>query len=715
MDPVGVLDRLTIEEPDNPVGNFFHTIWFDTEWHKVKGYGDHNAESYDSYRDYPDVRIPQSLLGDSRWSPEQIDARADELCRRPLENLDTADLATLYQNLHDIDEALRHIQDDWPVKGFYVGSQFVEAVVVPPQEQRAYTYEEGLSDFEDELMAAHGWADMEDEDDDDDFFNNVDGLGQPIHEDDDIDGLGQPDINIPPEHAHEPHREAVDDEEKNPSRPFDPKPYSLNAEEYQARFHVDLAKRLLQRCKHIRGIVRIRSRKHVRPLNLGDMPHDILAPVFAAEENQTIIEKGYRPLEYHRDKQQLDLMKSLRLTCRSLADMMSPLLFSSFTVRLTDESLTKLVYISRHPTLGKGIKTIRTAAPYQDVFIAENPAHFVDHVLYLMVQSFMIDDEDTGRSRWCGGLPGEEAAYFEFMKSVANFRSLDRDEGLNARMPGGDWYAAFSQHALLFRCWNVYRNKVAEEFRVLDGIYNEGDNFVRLVVDAIARMPSVETLAFSDHSHDQPWALRHRGTRNKFTDEPLFDFFTRGSNWENARNLPSAGSQNRCLLLLVSLLSTIGSRNIELKHLEINVTAPNTLTGFGVAPEAREIFQRALRNVEFLKFHISPDPFNRTPIPLKYPPREPEELDSLDEFLDCLLSSNNLRELDLSFKSLRKENVDNPVRYYLPSLWKARPWPHLRKATLDSVCMDSTKLKNFLGDRPLWLTELYKPHMSFGT
>ncbi|KAI8311943.1 hypothetical protein K4K59_006772 [Colletotrichum sp. SAR11_240] len=734
MDPVGALDQLTIEDPDNPVGNFFSTIWFDTEWHKVKGYCDPNAESYDSFHDYPDVRIPQSVLGDRRWSPEQIDARADELCRRPLEHLDTADLATLYQNLHDIDEALRHIQDDWPVKGFYVGSQFIEAVVIPPQEQHAYSYEEGLSDFEDEMRAAHDWYDLEDDDDEDDF-GDVDGLGQPISsdEDDDVDGLGQPNVNnaveaadgqeshhnangaVQPEHEHEAHHKADVDEEEEPTRPFDPKPYSLNAEEYQARFHVDLAKRLLQRCKHIRGIVRTRSRKHMRPLNLGDMPHDILARIFAPEENQTIVQKGYRAPEYLRNKEELNLMKSLRLTCRSLADMIAPLLFSFLTVRLTDESLTKLVYISRHPSLGRGIKTIRIAAPYQDAFIAENPAHFVDHVLYIMVQRFMITDEATGRSQWCGGSPGEEQAYYEFMAGVRNFHSLDRDEGFNARVPGGDWYARFSQHTFLFHCWNVYRNKLAEEFRVLDGIYNEGDNFVRLVADAIARMPNVETLTFSDHSHDQPWILKYRDTRNKFTQEPLFDLFTRGSNWDNARNLPSAGSQNRCLLMLVSLLSTIGSRNIKLKHLEINVTAPNTLTGFSVTPDARESFQRAMRNVEFLKFHISHDPFNRTPIAGNYPPSEPEELDSLDEFLDCLLSSNNLRELDLSFESLREENVDDPVRYYLPSLWKARPWPHLRKATLNSVCMDSTKLKGFLGNRPLWITELHKPHMSFGT
>ncbi|KAF4836835.1 hypothetical protein CGCSCA4_v012255 [Colletotrichum siamense] len=734
MDPVGALDQLTIEDQDDPVGNFFSTIWFDTEWHKVKGYCDPNAESYDSFHDYPDVRIPQSVLGDRRWSPEQIDARADELCRRPLEHLDTADLATLYQNLHDIDEALRHIQDDWPVKGFYVGSQFIEAVVVPPQEQHAYSYEEGLSDFEDEMRAAHDWYVSEDDDDEDDF-NDVDGLGQPISsdEDDDVDGLGQPNVDnaveaadgqeshhnangaVQPEHEHEAHHKADVEEEEEPTRPFDPKPYSLNAEEYQARFHVDLAKRLLQRCKHIRGIVRTRSRKHMRPLNLGDMPHDILARIFAPEENQTIVQKGYRPPEYLRNKEELNLMKSLRLTCRSLADMIAPLLFSFLTVRLTDESLTKLVYISRHPSLGRGIKTIRIAAPYQDAFIAENPAHFVDHVLYIMVQRFMITDEATGRSQWCGGSPGEEQACYEFMAGVRNFHSLDRDEGFNARVPGGDWYARFSQHTFLFHCWNVYRNKVAEEFRVLDGIYNEGDNFVRLVADAIARMPNVETLTFSDHSHDQPWILKYRDTRNKFTQEPLFDLFTRGSNWDNARNLPSAGSQNRSLLMLVSLLSTIGSRNIKLKHLEINVTAPNTLTGFSVTPDARESFQRAMRNVEFLKFHISHDPFNRTPMAGNYPPREPEELDSLDEFLDCLLSSNNLRELDLSFESLREENVDDPVRYYLPSLWKVRPWPHLRKTTLNSVCMDSTKLKSFLGNKPLWITELHKPHMSFGT
>ncbi|KAF4814041.1 hypothetical protein CGCTS75_v013461 [Colletotrichum tropicale] len=371
MDPVGALDQLTIEDPDNPVGNFFSTIWFDTEWHKVRGYCDPQAESYDSFHDYPD-------------SPEQIDARADELCRRPLEHLDTADLATLFQNLHGIDEALRHIQDDWPAKGFYVGSQFIEAVVVPPQEQHAYSYEEGLSDFEDEMRAAHDWYDLEDDDDDDDDFNDVDGLGQPISsdEDDDVDGLGQPNVDnaveaadgqeshhnadgtAQPEHEHGAHHKADVDEEEEPTRPFDPKPYSLNAEEYQAKFHVDLAKRLLQRCKHIRGIVRTRSRKHMRPLNLGDMPHDILARTFAPEENQTIVQKGYRPPEYLRNKEELNLMKSLRLTCRSLADMIAPLLFSFLTVRLTDESLTKLVYISCHPSLGRGIKTIRIAAPY---------------------------------------------------------------------------------------------------------------------------------------------------------------------------------------------------------------------------------------------------------------------------------------------------------------------------------------------------------------
>ncbi|KAF6835335.1 hypothetical protein CPLU01_04415 [Colletotrichum plurivorum] len=92
-----------------------------------------------------------------------------------------------------------------------------------------------------------------------------------------------------------------------------------------------------------------------------------------------------------------------------------------------------------------------------------------------------------------------------------------------------------------------------------------------------------------------------------------------------------------------------------------------------------------------------------------------EDLAGLDSFLDPLLSSEHLSTLNVNLESLRLANEEVEDGWHLPSLMKARPWPKLRHMELANVSLDSGKLADFLGNKPLYIRTLDEPRMEHGT
>lgn len=80
--------------------------------------------------DFPQGRIPKSKLGTKRWTQREIAERGKQLCDLDIDAFENSDLGTLYEHLADLDEVLRHLHDDWPIKRYHVGDQVIRARVL---------------------------------------------------------------------------------------------------------------------------------------------------------------------------------------------------------------------------------------------------------------------------------------------------------------------------------------------------------------------------------------------------------------------------------------------------------------------------------------------------------------------------------------------------------------------------------------------------------
>lgn len=86
-------------------------------------------------------------------------------------------------------------------------------------------------------------------------------------------------------------------------------------------------------------------------------------------------------------------IKSLRLTCRRFCGASSHLLIHQLDVSLTASSLEHLDEVSCHPTISKGIKSLRICAPLYNPMIARSEQEFIGRVIGVLRENPWFDFE----------------------------------------------------------------------------------------------------------------------------------------------------------------------------------------------------------------------------------------------------------------------------------------------------------------------------------
>ncbi|KAF6802261.1 hypothetical protein CSOJ01_11722 [Colletotrichum sojae] len=571
-------------------------------------------------------------IDEARWTPEQISARGQELLSLDLEGPRAkSDLAPLYQHLHDVDEALQQITDDWPVRRGNIKRKGLKYTKV----EQFYTDEEF------------------------------------------------------------------------------------------AHLHIEIGKQLLQRFNQLRAAIQEGSRPHLRGLSLCDMPNEIANHIF----HYCGLLKGEKPdsNEYDCDKVYphglpLDFIMSLRLTCRSLCEMVSPALFRVRAVRPSTESLDRLDYISRHPQLSKGVRQIHVSVSYYDANIAKDPALFVLYAIRRFTSSCLVLSDGYNSDEWEDYTfsEEEEMAFDAYHSTDFDFeiRRPKRKEGLTLKkndlrsiVDGWRKLVApirFENGKDTSEAYDVYRRKYADQELALS-------RFPQAVCEAIARMPGIFFLEVCDDGRDTK-TFDHDYREKTATRKAKMALLTRPMSWEYFAADAIHVSNNHVAPMVGKLLPTLGSHGVKLQFLQLAFTPSIDIDCFRPNESDRKNFVQAMSNVQWFSFqimnnyHSSQDKASGP-----WPTRSVEQLAALDGFLDCLLSSDSLKEFSHDFEALRWENARSPDGWYLPSLMKARPWPNLRKIRLKSVCLSSLELDGFLRKGPLLITRLEEIHMARGT
>lgn len=735
--------------------------WFDTQWDKVEGFSDPSQE-------YDRTFIPKSRLGEQRWTPEQTGARGQELLSFDFEKLlAKSDLAPLYQHVHDVGEALQQITDDWPVRVVELHGERMHATVLPKQYQEPLHYKEKrpLDAFWGPVSRYYGDYygysedgegsgedyDSDREEEDDDEEDEVEDDEEDDDEDDDENankagGKQKPDDKGPSDKRGDyPAADVVYVGKGNTTKTGvrSGKVEQFYTDEEFLSLHVDLGKQLLQRFNQIRAAIEERSRPHLRLLSLGDMPAEIINRIFdlcgllkGEEPDSDRYECG---MVFQHDLP-LDLVKSIRLTCRSLCEIISPALFRVRSLRPTPESLDRLDYISRHPLFSKGVRQIHMSASYYDGNVARDPALFVLYAIRRFTSNCAVlsDGYNSDEYEDYTFSEEEEMAYraydstsydFDFMRPkrkkgrtpkkndlrriVGGWRKLIAPIRYQNGVPttstaeGTEWRSSFEQEKILSQAYDVYRRKYADQEAALS-------RFPQVVSEAMARMPGIYYLDVCDHGYDTS-TNEPDYNGNTASRKAMLDLITGPHSWSYFQGDDHFRSENPVASMVGKLLPTLGSHGCKLKYLVLSFTPPRDLNCFRMTESEKNNVAQAMHDIQHFSFGIVYDYMAREKGPFLWPPRSAEQLAALDGFVDCLLSSDSLKAFDLDFEALRCENARSSGSWYLPSLMKARPWPNLRKIRLKSVCLSSLELDGFLRKGPLLIAEMKQIHMARGT
>ncbi|KAI1375780.1 hypothetical protein F4677DRAFT_100698 [Hypoxylon crocopeplum] len=105
----------------------------------------------------------------------------------------------------------------------------------------------------------------------------------------------------------------------------------------------------------VRERIQTLVRKRLRPLTVLDLPDELLIQIFSHVRGHLFTIDAFSTFftGHVRD------IQNVRLTCQRFCGASSHLLFNRVSVDLRPESLSQLEEISRHPTIGKGVRSVR--------------------------------------------------------------------------------------------------------------------------------------------------------------------------------------------------------------------------------------------------------------------------------------------------------------------------------------------------------------------
>ncbi|TDZ14858.1 hypothetical protein Cob_v012166 [Colletotrichum orbiculare MAFF 240422] len=418
-------------------------------------------------------------------------------------------------------------------------------------------------------------------------------------------------------------------------------------------------------------------------------------------------------------------IQSLRLTCKGLHDAASPELLPCITVHLTEDSLSRLRQLSQNPLIARGIKCVRLALPYLSSSVAKNEQSFCFHAAWLIKGIIAYNSQkdideaiDPNKIRHLNSLVSQ----WDNLIGALSFNA-DGTPQTDCTMDT-KWITQFNRHPLLVEGFAKVKERYLEYQRLLDhGHVAEG------IAEAMGRMPKVTKLCMSDMAWDHDWKTKYYLSGIFPNRESMLSLIAAPMEWGTFASLPPKLTGQPPLEILTGILPALARRGVQLDNLDIQLTAPSDLTS--LTPSDAALTAAAVKDLQVFRFRMVPALFNfvrrrgrdsRIRASRIWAPRPVGQMSSLNKLLDALLQSQNLKWLWLDLESLKVESRgDRPTGggggggWYLPAVMKARKWPHIRKMTLSSVCLNSKLLGKFLGDGPLVIDRLKDAHVSRGT
>ncbi|KAJ8130393.1 hypothetical protein O1611_g3236 [Lasiodiplodia mahajangana] len=396
-----------------------------------------------------------------------------------------------------------------------------------------------------------------------------------------------------------------------------------------------------------RSIIQNRVRPRIRPLNILDLPNEILRIIFGYARDETRTSELHYELYVFKHE---NIIKNIRLTCRRFYETSSHLLIRVIRVHLTRASLAHLDEVSHHPLISKGVRAIKLGlGPFYDEDLIHDPqafAHFRGLKLWRELQSW--------KGRIATRSPTEifpvEILQEAVIKGTALIQSFEKFilQRIDKSHP---------DHLMILEAHKQYRQLYEDQVNTITSL-------IQHVASAMKRMPTVTWVGIGDLDLCQDLRMQFRYVPEDLNDIKLIirKQLLAPTWWiDLTRRQPTPSQFN----LVKDFFLSIQQLKIHLSELVIELPPPAPL------PFTQTIATTHVKQLKAITFHP------RASADIEYwLKRGPDEWAQYTRFVQSFLHTESLQKIDLSCY-IWWDSYSPPPRSLAPLLL-SYSWPNLK-------------------------------------
>ncbi|KAK9778892.1 hypothetical protein SCAR479_04128 [Seiridium cardinale] len=420
-----------------------------------------------------------------------------------------------------------------------------------------------------------------------------------------------------------------------------------------------------------------------KSLNILNLPNELLEDIFALLQDD---QQSEAPYHFENSGRNRGDIKNVRLTCRRFCGTSSHLLMSHIAVDLTPAGLEHISAVSQHPTIFKGIRSVRVYVCFYSRRLATDLQHFASVAAHRLL-SRLEESERCRNEGQQGRVQREHSTYLakdvvaQAKKTVKIWTEFVHDQALGetTQLPVVSSRNHPSVNDLLI-VWEIYKRRQLQQSQIL-----QDGTFVHTIASAMARLRKATRLEINDGDsglRDQKESLTplsaNNGPRKSFSGV-IESMMLQPSKWVDARNEQLEAPPIEVLTALPLALQEAG---VALTVLSINVT-PSEDFDLKIREADIDRLSFAARKIQYFSF--------KTPAIGWHPTQTPDEVSSFWTFLCIMMNPGELRGLKLDLKFMEARNGASTSFGRL--LLHPASWPNLTTISLGSMSMRLSELE----------------------
>lgn len=432
------------------------------------------------------------------------------------------------------------------------------------------------------------------------------------------------------------------------------------------------------------------------PVTLLDLPNDILREIldyfqFVDETRKRISWKAHNKVLTKENKSRKQAVQRVRLVCRSLCQLASPLLCPVLRVSLNHRSLDAVKHLSENPFVAAGVRGIVVSLDYRPQELAADFTRYIKHqrdnLGSIVNHCYSFARIEFPRNREAETGNELQAAWplwlKNYLKSIYRIHSAclawNTDRSVSENILQARDEERREDQQIILRGFGDYRKRQEEQSRlVTDG------SFVNSLASSIIHMPNTAGVAFS-HMENSP-NIHHCDPVSFQNKADLSEAMTAPLNWQEIEKL-EASVDIIPSRILSELPISFHRSGVRLRSICIGCFP--TKKGFSlIAPgqlwNANWVDFR--KSCQYLKeFQIGGTGMNHRRI--RYDYLTTKEKAPIDNYLNAVFSSAYLEDLDISFYALGLNDGRTTKEgfYRLSPIPPTANWQRMRRVKIANI------------------------------